>query len=545
MLTLHPSAAPTPVNMAFEADDEQIIGTKSTGGDARLQLQMLVAQLEAICCHCNQELSGGAAEPLEGRARIPEVHLEKAREILEGLRDADVPLLLLEGLIELDFEARKMAQRLLCAAVRLATLVADDLTADYVRDHPRILQLLLEGCGTPELALHCSLVLQSCTRCARLSMLLLHAGAAFKLLDLTRHPSFDVSSDALASLHDLLLPVTHSTCLPSAAAGMHQAQISAQVAIYVEANFSDLISGFHKLLEPDAGYVVQRQALRLLRKVLHRRSYEQVMQKYVCNARFLQIHMNLMLDRSRAIQCEAFCIFKLFVTNPKQPTRVQRILAKNSERIVRSCQYYGKCANDIMDCRLGSLSVANTLSSARLLHQCQSGSAAADKACSFIAEDIDQVLKALSRSVAQPQPMLHQVLAPDTAPKQENDLLDSLVAVVLQGCGAAVQPGELRKVSSRTPQEMQNRIGEALRELWQGPQGLGKGLMKKASWKPIGGLHQLDILLRIWLDLSIGQITFGMPFLCLCLQQLLSHLGMAPTGRRMLEALPMKMPRLQ
>mmetsp|Transcript_112399 Transcript_112399/g.216503 ORF Transcript_112399/g.216503 Transcript_112399/m.216503 type:complete len:502 (+) Transcript_112399:3-1508(+) len=501
--------------MAFEADDEQIIGTKSAGGDARLQLQMLVAQLEAICCHCNQELSGGAAEPLEGRARIPEVHLEKAREILEGLRDADVPLLLLEGLIELDFEARKMAQRLLCAAVRLATLVADDLTADYVRDHPRILQLLLEGCGTPELALHCSLVLQSCTRCARLSMLLLHAGAAFKLLDLTRHPSFDVSSDALASLHDLLLPVTHSTCLPSAAAGMHQAQISAQVAIYVEANFSDLISGFHKLLEPDAGYVVQRQALRLLRKVLHRRSYEQVMQKYVCNARFLQIHMNLMLDRSKAIQCEAFCIFKLFVTNPKQPTRVQRILAKNSERLVR------------------------------LLHQCQSGSAAADKACSFIAEDIDQVLKALSRSVAQPQPMLHQVLAPDTAPKQENDLLDSLVAVALQGCGAAVQPGELRKVSSRTPQEMQNRIGEALRELWQGPQGLGKGLMKKASWRPIGGLHQFDILLRIWLDLSIGQITFGMPFLCLCLQQLLSHLGMAPTGRRMLQALPMKMPRLQ
>lgn len=514
MLTLRPTATPALVDMDFVVDAKRIIGTRSAGGHVRFQLQLLAVRLEAICCHCNEELPGGGAEALKGGTRIPEAHFEEARDLLEGLRDADLPLLLLEGLVELDFEARKMAQRLLSAAVRLATVAADGFTADYVQNRPRILQLLLEGCATPELALHCNLLLQSCTRCTRLSMLLLQAGAAFKLLELARHPSFDMSSDALASLHDLLLPVTLSSGQPGAAAFTPQAQISAQVAIYVEDNFSELISGFHKLLEPGAGYVVQRQALRLLRKVLQRRSYEQVMQKYVCNARFLQIHMNLMLDPSKAIQCEAFGIFKLFVTNGKQPLRVQRILAKNSGRIVR------------------------------LLEQCQSASAA-DKGCTFVAEDLDQVLKALSSSGVHPHPTLDPMLAPEGAPKQENDFLDSLVAVALRGCGMASQPWEPRKVTHRTPQEMHDRIGEALRDLWQGPTEVGDGLMKISNRKPIGGLQQFEILLHICLGTFASHNAFGLAFLNYCLQQLLSQLGMAPTAKRMLQALPIDAPRLQ
>lgn len=45
--------------------------------------------------------------------------------------------------------------------------------------------------------------------------------------------------------------------------------------------------------------------------------------------------MNLLRDKSRNIQFEAFHVFKVFVANPNKTRQVQEILQKNKERLLK------------------------------------------------------------------------------------------------------------------------------------------------------------------------------------------------------------------
>jgi hypothetical protein len=187
--------------------------------------------------------------------------------------------------------------------------------ATYVEGTPDGLEMLLEGLATPDLALHCSRMLISCTRSAELTAALLRGGAAARLIELVQHPNFDIASEAYSVLSELLLSQQAST------------------ASYVEANFDDFFGSFHKLLEVQ-NYVAQRQALKLLGKMLLDRSFKDIMFKYVANERFLQIHMNLLRHNSKAMQIAAFHIFKLFAAMPRKPYRVQQILYRNKEKLL-------------------------------------------------------------------------------------------------------------------------------------------------------------------------------------------------------------------
>jgi len=201
-------------------------------------------------------------------------------------------------------------------------LRADEQVIEYVRTHPRISQLLLEGSGRPEVFSHCAQMLRSCTRYPQLVAYLQAENAMSRLIDLARHESFDISSEAFSSLREFLLA--------------HKAV----TATFLEAKFADFFERFHELLQAD-DYVTQRQALRLLGEVLLDRSFAQVMLKYVNSDRFLQIHMNLLRDDSRAIQLEAFHVFKIFVGNPDKPGRVRQILYRNRERLAKLLEAIG------------------------------------------------------------------------------------------------------------------------------------------------------------------------------------------------------------
>ena len=44
--------------------------------------------------------------------------------------------------------------------------------------------------------------------------------------------------------------------------------------------------------------------------------------------------MNLLRDKSRNIQFEAFHVFKVFVANPKKPTQIEGILRRNKDKLL-------------------------------------------------------------------------------------------------------------------------------------------------------------------------------------------------------------------
>mmetsp|Transcript_102499 Transcript_102499/g.289868 ORF Transcript_102499/g.289868 Transcript_102499/m.289868 type:complete len:407 (+) Transcript_102499:74-1294(+) len=290
-----------------------------------------------------EQLTGTSDHPAEARASVLEevqnclqavlrrldaanqdaTSMQEAQEVVSHLLAADMPARLVTCLDVLEFETRKDAMRLFFAVLKLGTQVgADGQVIEYVRTHSRISQLLLEGSGRPQVFTYFAQMLRYCMRYPQLVAYFHGEGATTRLIELARHESFDVSSEAFSSLRELLL--AHKTVS----------------AAYLQANFQEFFEHFNTLLQVQ-DYVTQRQALRLLGEVLLDRSFMQVMVAYVGNEQFLQIHMNLLRDESKAIQLEAFHVFKIFVANPSKPQRVQHILHRNKERLVKLLEALG------------------------------------------------------------------------------------------------------------------------------------------------------------------------------------------------------------
>jgi len=236
--------------------------------------------------------------------------------VLEMLAN-DLPVQLLARIDSIDFEAQKEAIRLFGAALQHAPrLELKQRMVDYLQDRQQMSEVLLGGCGKPEIALHCGLLLRSCARYAELAEFLLDARGAFRLMHLVRHPSFDIASDAFACLRELLLM---------------QRDVAAK---YVQAHFDEFFTHFNGLLQID-DYVVQRQASNLLGEMLLSPDFAQIMFVYVSDHRYLQVHMNLLRNEARTLQLNAFHVFKLFVANPHKQPQVERILCRNRERLVK------------------------------------------------------------------------------------------------------------------------------------------------------------------------------------------------------------------
>ena len=106
-------------------------------------------------------------------------------------------------------------------------------------------------------------------------------------------------------------------------------------------SFCPLINNFNsslstiKMLINSENYVTRRQSLKLLSDILLERENFSVMKRFVDNPANLKTMMNLLRDRSRNIQFEAFHVFKVFCSKSTQKTdAVHDILQKNKERMI-------------------------------------------------------------------------------------------------------------------------------------------------------------------------------------------------------------------
>ena len=58
------------------------------------------------------------------------------------------------------------------------------------------------------------------------------------------------------------------------------------------------------------------------------------MTRYISNPDNLKLMMNMLKEKSRNIQFEAFHVFKVFVANPNKPKPILDILLRNQEKLV-------------------------------------------------------------------------------------------------------------------------------------------------------------------------------------------------------------------
>lgn len=158
--------------------------------------------------------------------------------------------------------------------------------------------------------------MRSATRSPALVAMLLEDGCLLKLLHLVSHPKFEVSDEVFASFRALAL------------------SRRALTGATLRGCYDEFFALYHPLLQHE-GYMVQRQAVKFLSQLLCDREFQGVMLPYVQEERFLQIHMNLLRDRSQTIPLDAFHVFKLFVANPQKPQAIRNILCRNRERLIR------------------------------------------------------------------------------------------------------------------------------------------------------------------------------------------------------------------
>lgn len=234
--------------------------------------------------------------------------------ILDDFISADIPAQLLAKLNLLDFEARKDVMNVCCALLWMDLPdKVDRQVLEYIKPHPRFFPLLLEGYNNEEAALHCGVVLRSCLRHDELVQSFLKSNMVLQLIRYAKHSSMDISQDAFCSLREVLL--------------VHKA-VSAP---WVNSHCQQFVGEYSSLLE-SKDYLVVRSALALLAPVLLSSDFR-ILDVYIEDDRNLRSAMNMLRDSSRAVQMDAFEVFKSFVLHPMTP-KVQQILYKNKEKLI-------------------------------------------------------------------------------------------------------------------------------------------------------------------------------------------------------------------
>ena len=144
---------------------------------------------------------------------------------------------------------------------------------------------------------------------------------------------FEVSCDAYANLKETL--TRHKP----------------MVAEFLDNNYDRFFTSFQTLVLSN-NYVTKRQSLKLLGEILLDRANFSVMTQYIADEGNLKVIMNMLRNKSKNIQFEAFHVFKVFVANPKKPPQIESILRRNKGKLL---EFLKDFHNDKEGAQIGSL----------------------------------------------------------------------------------------------------------------------------------------------------------------------------------------------
>lgn len=223
----------------------------------------------------------------------------------------------------LEFEARKDVATIINNLLHKSTSTGRNPTAEHIAEHPEVLDLLVKGYENPDIALVSGTILRECLKHEALAKSVLFSQNFFNFFSYVEVANFDIASDAFATFKDLL--------------SLHKA-VSAE---FLANNYDQVFASYTSLLN-SSNYVTRRLSLKLLGELLLDRSHFAIMTKYISEVKNLKLIMNLLRDKSKNIQYEAFHVFKVFVANPNKPAPILDILVKNKSRLIPFLQDFQK-----------------------------------------------------------------------------------------------------------------------------------------------------------------------------------------------------------
>ncbi|KAJ3189146.1 Calcium-binding protein 39 [Gaertneriomyces sp. JEL0708] len=251
---------------------------------------------------------------------------EQVAQLSQEVYNNDLLPALVQNISKFEFEAKKDVAQIFNNLLR-RQIGTRFPTAEYIGMREEMLVTLIHGYDNQEIALNCGMILRECIRHEPLAKSITEAPEFWLFFDYVELSTFDVASDAFATFKDLLT------------------KHKALVAEFLSRNYDQFFEKYTQLLN-SSNYVTKRQSLKLLGELLLDRTNFNIMTKYISNAENLKLMMNLLRDKSRNIQFEAFHVFKVFVANPNKARPILDILQKNREKLI---QFLSNFHNDRSD----------------------------------------------------------------------------------------------------------------------------------------------------------------------------------------------------
>ncbi|CAI9736831.1 protein Mo25 [Octopus vulgaris] len=243
-----------------------------------------------------------------------EPHTEVVAQLAQEMYNGNMFQVLIKNLNKIDFEGRKDVVAIFNNLLR-RQIGSRSPTVEYICTRPEILFDLIKGYDQQEIALNCGMMLRECCRYEPLAKIMLYSDEFYKFFHYVEMSTFDIASDAFSTFKELLTK--------------HK-MLSAE---FLENNYDKVFETYQRLLNSE-NYVTRRQALKLLGELLLDRHNFTIMTRYITNPDNLKLMMNMLREKSRNIQFEAFHVFKVFVANPNKPKAILDILLRNKEKLV-------------------------------------------------------------------------------------------------------------------------------------------------------------------------------------------------------------------
>ncbi|KAF8533965.1 Mo25-like protein [Trichophaea hybrida] len=252
---------------------------------------------------------------------------EQVQALSDEAINKDILPILAENLFRLDFEAKKDVTALFSGLLRyrpqappyypqhqtppiypIVEYLSHDVPDRSRKNPPDTLRVLVEHYKYhPDVANNCGTILRESIKHESLARVILYGDMFWDFFDYVQGGSFDIASDAFSTFRELL---TKNKKL---------------VAGFLAERNVEFFLRYNTLLV-SSNYVTKRQSIKLLGEILLDRANYNVMLAYVDSPDHLKLTMNLLRDKSKNIQYEAFHVFK--------SRAVQDILLKNRERLL-------------------------------------------------------------------------------------------------------------------------------------------------------------------------------------------------------------------
>lgn len=239
---------------------------------------------------------------------------ELIAQLAQETYNTDLLYHLIVHIHRLEFESRKDVVQVFNNLLR-RQIGSRSPTVEYLIAKPDILFATFAGYENEDIALNTGMVLREMLRYEPLCRILLHSEQFYKFPHYIENTTFGVSCDAYTNLKETL--TRHKP----------------MVAEFLDKNYDRFFTSFKTLIS-SSNYVTKRQSLKLLGEILLDRANFNVMTRYIGDEGNLKMMMNMLRDKSKNIQFEAFHVFKVFVANPKKPPQIEGILRRNKDKLL-------------------------------------------------------------------------------------------------------------------------------------------------------------------------------------------------------------------